>query len=93
MKNSLEKEKKENYEMGKKQFIKKLTSRYADGIKKMDVIDLIKDHLELYPQFQSRKLLNKVRKLTNKEAREEFVKYYKNNLKKQKFKRLVEENT
>lgn len=90
---SLDKLKKENLKMGKKGFINKLVTNYSNGIKDMTVLDLIKDHLELYPKFQSKKLLNKVRKMNKKNAQKEFVKYYKNNLKKQSLKVLVEENT
>ena len=90
---TLEEAKKENYALGKKALIEKLVKRYTDGIKKMTVLDLIKDHFELYPEFQSKRLLNKVRKVEKKEAQHLFIKHYQNELKRKTLTELVEENT
>jgi len=90
---SLSEAKKENMLMGKEKFIEKLVKNYKKSIKDMSVIELIEDHLGFYPQYRSKKLLNKIRKLNKKEAQREYVLFYKNDLLKKDLNQLVEENT
>ena len=90
--NSLEKERQRVKKLGKEKFIKELTSNYKKFVNKLSVLDIIKDHLEYYPKYQDLKMLNKLRKMKTKEARDFYVKFYKNNLKKQSFKTLIQEN-
>ena len=89
---SLEKERKRVTKLGKKKFIKELTSNYKSYVKTLSVLEIIKDHLEYYPEFQDLKMLNKLRKLNTREARKLYVDFYENNLKKQSFKTLISEN-
>lgn len=93
-KKTLEEVRKENLKMGKRSFIKKLVSSYRDSIKGMSVLDIIEDHMELYPQYRSRKLLKKIiNAKSKKEAQNIYINNYRKSLEKEKFKDLVESYT
>lgn len=77
--------------IGKDQFVKELVSRFEKDIKKLSVLEIIKDHMELYPAYRNLSLMNKIRKMNVREARKTYVESYKKSLLKKNIITLIEE--
>ncbi len=90
--NNLELKRQEAMQMGKEEFIKLLMKDFKKYTNKMTTLDILKEHLELYPKYQNVKFLNKVRKLNNSKARKAYIELYLKELKSKKLEQLVKEN-
>lgn len=85
---SLERERLLFKKMGKKKYIKKLVKSFNKGIENYSVLDIIKEEFELFEQYIDYDFLEKIRFLDDKEAKKEYSKRYKKQLKNTSKKKL-----